>query len=320
MTQRVSSLYPQGQAVIERVCVFGATGMLGTAMIAALHKAGHVVTAFSRTRHKDRPGFAHWDPAAGTIDAARLQGADAVVNFAGESIGEDRWTAARKQRLIESRVGSTELLARTLAALPVRPAVFVNASAVGFYGDRGDDAVYEDSPRGQGFLAELVERWEAATAPAADAGIRVVLPRYGVVLAREGGALPKMLAPFRLGLGGRFGSGQQRMPWITLADAIGATSFAMRHPELSGPVNVTAPENVTNALFTETLATVLHRPAAIAVPAFVLKAALGAQMATELLLTGANARPKKLEVSGYRFEHPRLIDALEALLGAQTSS
>jgi len=320
VTQRVSSLYPQGKAVIERVCVFGATGMLGTAMVAALHKAGHVVTAFSRTRHGDRPGFAHWDPDAGTIDAARLQGADAVVNFAGESIGEGRWTEARKQRLIESRVGSTGLLARTLATLPVRPAVFVNASAVGFYGDRGDDAVYEDSPRGQGFLAELVERWEAATAPAADAGIRVVLPRYGVVLAREGGALPRMLAPFKLGLGGRLGSGAQRMPWVTLTDAIGATCFALRHPELNGPVNVVAPENITNALFAETLATVLHRPAAFPVPAFVLKAALGSQMANELLLTGANARPRKLEVTGYRFEHPRLIDALETLFGVQTSS
>jgi uncharacterized protein (TIGR01777 family) len=300
--------------VIERVCVFGATGMLGTAMIAALHKAGHVITAFSRTRHANRPGFAHWDPAQGTIDAARLQGADAVINFAGESIGEGRWTAARKRRLIESRVASTDLIARTLAVLPVRPAVFVNISAVGFYGDCGDDAVYEDSPRGRGFLAELAERWEGATAPAADAHIRVVLPRLGVVLAREGGALPKMLVPFKLGLGGRLGSGEQRMPWVTLTDAIGATAFAMRHPELNGPVNVVAPENVTNALFTETLAGVLHRPAAIPVPAFVLKASLGTEMATELLLTGANVRPKKLEVTGYRFEHPRLIDALEALL------
>jgi len=312
---RISSLYPQGKAVIERVCVFGATGMLGTALIAALHKAGHVVTAFSRARHADRPGFAHWDPAAGTIDLARLHGADAVVNFAGESIGEGRWTTARKQRLIDSRVTTTDLIARSLAALPVRPAVFVNASAVGFYGDRGDEAVYEDSPRGEGFLAELAERWEQATAPAAAAGIRVILPRYGVVLAREGGVLPRMLTPFKLGVGGRLGSGQQRMPWVALTDAIGATCFAMRHAELSGPINVVAPESVTNELFTDTLAAALHRPAAIPVPAFVLKAGMGAQMATELLLTGANVRPKKLEEAGYRFEHPRLQDALEALFG-----
>jgi uncharacterized protein (TIGR01777 family) len=225
----VSSDYPQGRALIERVCVFGATGMLGTALIAALHKAGHVVTAFSRTRYANRPGFAHWDPTAGTIDLARLHGADAVVNFAGESIGEGRWTAARKQRLIDSRVAATDLVARALTTLPVRPAVFVNASAVGYYGDCGDDAVYEDSPRGQGFLAEMAERWEQATAPAAEAGIRVVLPRYGVVLAREGGVLPRMLTPFRLGVGGRLGSGEQRMPWVALTDAIGATAFAMRH-------------------------------------------------------------------------------------------
>jgi uncharacterized protein (TIGR01777 family) len=299
--------------VIERVCVFGATGMLGTALIAALHRAGHVVTAFSRTRYSDRPGFAHWDPTAGTIDLARLQGADAVVNFAGESIGDGRWTAARKQRLIDSRVVATELVARALTTLPVRPAVFVNASAVDYYGDCGDDAVYEDSPRGQGFLAELAERWEQATAPAADAGIRVVLPRYGVVLAREGGALPRMLTPFKLGVGGRLGSGEQRMPWVALTDAIGATSFAMRHSELSGPVNVVAPENVTNALFADTLAATLHRPAAIPVPGFVLKAAFGSEMARELLLTGANVRPKKLEIAGYRFELPRLEDALAAL-------
>ena len=314
MSERVTSHYPQGKAVIERICVFGATGMLGTALIAALHKAGHVVTAFSRTRHENRPGFAHWDPDAGTIDAARLHGADAVVNLAGESIGDSRWTSARKQRLVNSRVLATELLARTLAALPVRPAVLINASAVGYYGDRGDDAVYEDSPRGEGFLAELAERWERATAPVAEAGIRVVLPRFGVVLAREGGALPKMLTPFKLGVGGRLGSGKQRMPWVALADAIGATAFAMRHVELSGPVNVVAPEGVTNALFTETLASALHRPAAIPVPAFVLKASLGAEMARELLLTGANVRPRKLEEAGYRFELPRLEDALEAIL------
>ena len=318
MAQGIGSLYPHGKAVIERVCVFGATGLLGTALIAALHKAGHVVTAFSRTRYADRPGFAHWDPPAGTIDAARLHGADAVVNFAGESLGDGRWTDARKQRLINSRVLATELIAGALAKLPVRPAVFVNASAVGFYGDRGDDAVYEDSPRGDGFLAELAERWEQATAPAVEAGIRVVLPRYGVVLSREGGALPKMVTPFKLGLGGRLGSGEQRMPWVALADAIGATAFAMRHAELSGPVNVVAPEGVSNELFADTLAAVLHRPAAIPVPAFVLKARLGAQMARELLLTGANVRPKKLEEAGYRFELPRLQDALEALF--QTAS
>jgi uncharacterized protein (TIGR01777 family) len=296
------------------VCVFGATGLLGTALIAALHKAGHTVTAFSRTRHDDRPGFAHWDPQAGTIDAARLHGADAVVSFAGESLGEGRWTKARKQQLIDSRVASTDLLARTLSALPVRPAVFVNASAVGYYGDCGDDAVYEDSPRGKGFLAELVERWEQATEPAREAGIRVVLPRMGVVLARDGGALPRMMTPFKLGVGGRLGSGRQRMPWIALPDAVGAITFAMRHAELSGPVNVVAPEGISNALFTENLAAALHRPAAIPVPAFALKAALGAEMATELLLTGANVRPRKLEVAGYRFELPRLEDALHAIL------
>jgi len=318
VTDSVSSLYPQGKPAIARICVFGATGLLGTALIASRHRQGQTVTAFSRTRRPDQPGFGHWDPAAGTLDAHRLEGADAVVNLAGEDIGEGRWTAARKQRLRDSRVRSTELLAKTLASLARPPAVLINASAVGFYGDRGDDAVYEDSPRGQGFLAELCEAWEAATTPAADAGIRVARLRFGVVLTPTGGALAKMLGHFRLGLGGKLGSGYQRMPWIALPDAVGATTFAMRHPELSGPVNVVAPEPINNALFTEMLASVLGRPAPLPVPAFVLKATLGAEMAQELLLTGANVRPRKLEVAGYRFEYPRLQDALEALL--QTSS
>jgi uncharacterized protein (TIGR01777 family) len=311
---RPSSLYPLGKPVIDRVCVLGATGLLGTALIAHLHKGGYTVTAFSRARHPERAGFAYWNPEAGEIDTGRLQGADAVINLAGENIGDGRWTKGRKRRLRESRVASTELIATALARLPVRPSVLVNAAAVGYYGDCGDQAVYEDSPRGRGFLAELCEQWEAATAPAEAADIRVVRLRMGIVLARDGGALAKLLGPFKLGLGGRFGSGEQRMPWISITDAVGVIAFAMRHPELTGAVNVVAPESVTNAAFTETLAHVLGRPAALPVPAFVLKTALGAEMAQELLLGGANVRPRKLEEVGYRFEYPRLEDALLAIL------
>jgi uncharacterized protein len=308
------SVYPEDSPSIARVCIFGATGMLGTALLAALHRDGASAVSFSRSRKEGRPGFAHWDPDAGTIDSARLRGADAVVNLAGENIAGARWTKARKQRLVDSRVRTTELIARTLCELDDRPKVWINASAVGYYGDRGDDAVYEDSPPGSGFLAELCQAWEAATEPAAQVGLRVVRMRFGVVLARAGGALGSMLAPFKLGLGGRLGSGEQRMPWISLSDAANVMRFAMRHPDLAGPVNAVAPESVTNRQFTETLARVLHRPAAIPVPAFALKAAIGSELAQQVLLTGANVRPRKLEIAGYRFEYPRLDDALEAML------
>jgi uncharacterized protein (TIGR01777 family) len=311
----LASVYPAGSPAISRVCIMGASGLVGTDLAATLLKSGVFVTAFSRKPAGDRPDAGYWNPDAGTIEVARLEGTDAVVNLAGENLAAKRWTDARKRRLWSSRVDSTGMLCRALAQLERRPVVLVNASAVGFYGDRGDEAVYEESHAGTGFLAELCQAWEAATAPAVAAGIRVVQLRYGVILTPRGGALAKMLGPFKLGLGGRFGSGEQRMPWIALADAVGATRFAMRHPALSGPVNAVAPEPINNSLLTEALGRVLHRPVALPVPAFALKAALGAEMARELLLSGANVRPRRLEVAGYRFEYPRLDDALEAMLG-----
>lgn len=292
----------------------GASGLIGTALTSGLHRSGIAVTAFSRKRHGDRPGVGHWNPETGAIDAERLR-ADAVVNLAGSNLGEGRWTEARKRTFRSSRVDATSLLCRTLASLDRPPPVLINASAVGYYGDCGDEAVFEDSPPGQGFLAELCQAWEAATEPAKAAGIRVVNLRLGVVLTRDGGALQKMLVPFRLGLGGRLGSGEQRMPWIALADAVSATWFALRNAELSGPVNAVAPESVTNEQFTDTLAAVLGRSTFLPVPGFALRAVLGGEMARELLLGGANVRPKRLEETGFRFEYPRLHDALEAILG-----
>ncbi|MFI5306731.1 MAG: TIGR01777 family oxidoreductase [Polyangiales bacterium] len=320
MPEPVTSIYPEGSPTISRVCVLGASGLVGTALISSLLKAGVAVTAFSRTRRGDAAGLGHWDPAAGQIEAARLEGADAVANFAGANLGEGRWTAARKRELWASRVDSTALLCRALAGLQRKPAVLVNASAVGFYGHRGDDAVYEDSPPGKGFLAELCEAWEAATEPAVAAGIRVVKMRFGVILTPEGGVLARMLPTFRHGLGGRFGGGEQRMPWIALADAVSATRFAMRHPDLAGPVNAVAPEPVTNAQLCDALAHALGKRAPLPVPALALKAMFGAEMARELLLTGANVRPRRLEITGYRFEYPRLEDALEAMFGAQSGA
>jgi len=320
MSESVTSIYPEGSPTISRVCVLGASGLLGTTLVSSLLKAGTAVTAFSRERRGSSPGLGHWDPAAGQIDAERFEGADAVVNFAGANLGDGRWSDARKRELWASRVDSTSLLCRTLAGLHEKPVVLVNASAVGYYGHRGDEAVYEDSPPGKGFLAELCEAWEAATEPATGVGIRVVKLRFGVILTPAGGVLARMLPAFRLGVGGRFGGGEQRMPWIALPDAISATRFAMRHPDLHGPVNAVAPEPVTNAQLCEAVAHAVGRKPGFAVPAFALKFAFGAEMARELLLTGANVRPRRLEVAGYRFEYPRLEDALEAMLGPQSAA
>lgn len=288
----------------------GATGLVGRALCAALERAGVRVTRYSRSAG---PGFAHWDPSKGEIDAAPLASADAVINLAGEGLADKRWTDKRKQLLRDSRVQTTWLLARTLAKLETPPKVLVNASAVGYYGDRGEEAVYEESPPGHGFLAELCQAWEAAVRPAADRGIRVVTPRFGIVLTVEGGALARLLPIFRSGVGGRLGSGMQFMPWIAMQDAVSVVRFLMGAQHVSGPVNAVAPEATTNASFTETLAHVLKRPAFLSVPNFALKTVFGELSRT--LLEGANVRPRVLELSGFRFDYPRLEDALEAVVG-----
>lgn len=289
----------------------GGKGLLGTALAEGLRASGVEVTVYSRA--PSGPGEARWAPGVGEIDRGPLGRADAVVNLAGESLAGGRWTTARKQRFIDSRVKVTGLLVRTLAELASPPSVLVNASAVGFYGDRGDTAVGEHSAAGGGFLAELCQAWEAATAPATAGGIRVVLPRFGVILAPGGGALRSMLPAFRLGAGGRLGSGEQFMPWIALPDAAGVVRFAIERTDISGPVNAVAPDACTNAQFSDALAQALHRPAMLPVPAIALRALLG-EMAEELLLQGANVRPLELERAGYRFEYPRLVDALAVLL------
>lgn len=305
---------------ISRVCLFGASGMLGGELASRLRADGVQVTSYTRKPSSRGASHAHWDPAHGVLDRDPLSGADAVVNLAGENLAGGRWSERRKALLRASRVESTALLSRALAELEQPPRVLVNASAVGYYGHT-DLAVDESSPRGEGFLASLCEQWEAATAPAAEAGIRVVCLRLGVVLAARGGALAKMLPAFRLGVGGRLGSGEQPFPWVGIADAVAVIRFAMQQPGLRGAVNVVAPEAVTNAQFTDALGHVLSRPTALPVPAFALRAALG-ELADEALLSGANVRPQVLEREGFRFETPRLSDCLQRLLGvpAQTSS
>jgi uncharacterized protein (TIGR01777 family) len=297
-----------------RVLVSGSHGLVGSALIPLLTTGGHDAVPLVRGP-VDAAGEARsWDPAAGNLEPAVFDGVDAVVHLAGESIA-GRWTAAKKERIRESRVNSTRLLAERLAALQRPPRTLVCASATGYYGDGGDTLLREDSPTGSGFLSDVCREWEAATEPARKAGIRVVLLRFGVVLSPAGGALARMLPPFRLGAGGPMGSGRQFWSWIALDDAIGAVRHALVTDDLEGPVNVVAPHPLTNGDFTAVLAGVLRRPAILPVPRLVARLALG-EMAQALLLSSARVEPAALEQSGYAFRHPDLEDALRHLLGA----
>jgi uncharacterized protein (TIGR01777 family) len=296
------------------VLVTGASGLVGTALTHFLTTGGHTVVPLVRSPGSGDRRRPHWDPAAGTIDTASLEGIDAVVHLAGENIAGGRWTPARKARIRESRVQGTRLLAEALARLTQPPQVLVSASAVGYYGSRGDESVTEESEPGLGFLAEVCRAWEAATAPAAQRGIRVVHARLGVVLSLRGGALAKLLPPFRAGLGGKVGTGRQFMSWVHVDDAVGAVHHALMDGSLAGAVNVTAPDPVTNLEFTRALGRVLVRPTLAPLPATPARLLFG-EMADALLLEGVRALPARLEAGGYRFRHPRVEDALRFELG-----
>jgi uncharacterized protein (TIGR01777 family) len=296
-----------------KVAITGASGFVGAALVPFLTTGGHEVVRLVRRAPKAKDE-ARWDPEAGLIDAAALEGVDAVVNLSGENIAGGRWTDARKALLRSSRVGPTGLLARTLAGLKHKPKVLVSASAVGYYGDRGDVWVTEKDAPADDFLARLSVEWEKATEPASSAGIRVVHPRIGVVLSPAGGALGKMLLPFRAGLGGVVGPGTQYMSWIALDDLLGVVHHLLGRPDLEGPVNTAAPEPVTNAVFTKTLGRVLGRPTVAPVPAFALRLAFG-EMADAALLSSTRVRPERLQASGYRFRFPDLEGALRHVLG-----
>lgn len=296
-----------------KVAITGATGLIGRALVPFLTTGGHEVTRLVRRRDALAPGDTYWNPERGEIDAAALDGVDAVINLAGETLSE-RWTPAHKRAIRDSRVKGTALLARTLAGLPNPPKVFISVSAVGYYGDGGDRILDESSPAGTDFLATVARDWEAAAEPAAQRGIRVVHPRMGVVLAAHGGILERLLPPFKLGMGGKLGSGAQWMSWIALDDLIGALHFLLFTPSLSGPVNVTSPNPVTNAGLAKTLGHVLGRPAIAAVPSLVLKLTFG-EMADTMLLAGQRVLPRKLEAAGFEFRHPKLEEALRWELG-----
>jgi len=293
------------------VALSGASGLLGSALRPALTTAGWQVRPL--VRRAAHPGEVRWDPAAGTLDTAALAGVSAAVHLAGESVAEGRWTGAKKARIRNSRILGTHLLSESLARLPQRPDVLVSASAIGIYGDRGDELLNEDSPLGSDFLAEVGKEWEAATAPAADAGIRVVHLRFGIVLARDGGALPRMVRPFLLGAGGPIGSGRQWMSWIALDDAVRVVLNVLQNPEARGPFNAVAPEPVRNTDFAACLGDVLHRPALIPVPAFALRLLFG-EMADAALLSSQRVLPVRLGALGFEFRHPTLSGTLRAVL------
>jgi uncharacterized protein (TIGR01777 family) len=295
-----------------KVLVTGGTGLIGTALSDALRERGDLAVAITRGRHA--PGEFSWDPERGELEADRLEGADAIVNLAGESIGDAKWTPQTKRRILESRTKGTTLLAQTIASLVRPPKVFVSGSAIGYYGDRGDEELTEESVPGGGFLSDVVVQWEEATAAADQAGIRTVRIRTGIVLARHGGALARMLLPFRLGLGGRVGPGTQWMSWISLEDEVGAILHAIDHDDVIGAMNATAPHPVTNKKFVETLAHVLHRPAKLPTPLPVLKTRYGDELVRELLCFSQRVKPHVLEESGYEFRYPHLVDALRATL------
>ena len=293
------------------VLISGATGLIGSALVPELEANGHSVTRLSRSQ--SGADTVRWDLSAGAIDGD-LEGTEAVVHLAGESIAQGRWSPDKKRRILDSRGQGTRLLAERLAALAAPPKVVVSISAVGYYGDRGDEVLTEESAPGADFLAKVCREWEAAAEPARRAGIRVVHPRLGIVLSPQGGALGTTLPIFKLGGGGKIGSGRQWWSWVALDDVVGSIVHALTDETVEGPVNVGSPNPMTNAEYTKALGRVLGRPTVLPLPAPVARIMLG-EVADALLLASQRMRPAKLEVTGYAFRYPQLEGALEHLLG-----
>ena len=297
----------------QKILITGASGLIGSALVTTLESAGHQVIRAVRREVRDAAKELHWDPAGGELDPSVLAGVDAVVHLAGANIAGKRWSAAYKKILLDSRVAGTSLLSEAIAQADPKPKVLACASAIGIYGDRGDELLDETSPQGENFLPEVCMQWERACQPARDAGIRVANLRFGVVLSPAGGALAQMLTPFKLGTGGILGSGNQYFSWISLDDAVDAIQHVLQHDQLSGPVNLVAPSPVTNREFTKTLGKVLSRPTILPMPAFAARLLFG-ELADALLLASARVSPKALTESGYNFRHAELEPALRHLL------
>jgi uncharacterized protein (TIGR01777 family) len=304
---RPCSVFPD--EVFVRILISGASGLIGRALAERLRSAGDSVQTLVRRNQEQSEGEIAWDPDAGVLDSSRLDGVDAVVHLAGKPIAS-RWTEDTKKAIRDSRVRGTKLLAEVVARLPQKPNVFISASAIGFYGPRGDESLDETSTPGRGFLADLCQEWEEAAAPARDAGIRTVKLRTGLVLSRAGGMLARVLPHFKMGAGGVVGTGRQWLSWISLADATAAIQHAIATAELSGPVNLTAPQPVPNLEFSRTLGRLLGRPTLVPLPAFAVKMLFG-EMGDELLLAGQRVLPNKLLASGFQFAHSDLVSALQ---------
>jgi len=289
-----------------KIAMTGSSGLVGTALMPLLAAGGHDIVRLQRP--------SDWNPERRTVNGSALSGTDALIHLAGENIAAGRWTAARKQRILDSRMQATRFISEAISQLNPSPTVLVSASAIGYYGDRGGEVLREESPPGKGFLADVCRQWEAATESATRKGIRVVHLRIGIVLSPKGGALAKMLLPFKMGLGGRIGSGQQYWSWISLDDLCAAIVHSIQAPGLHGPVNIVSPTPVTNAEFTKALGRALGRPTIFPMPAFVARAALG-EMADPLLLASARVEPAKLVSSRFVFRYPELEPTLKSLLG-----
>ena len=298
----------------QTLAISGSRGLIGQRLTAFLTTGGHAVRRLVRPPVSAGPNDIQWNPDAGQLDRAALEGVDAIIHLSGADLAEHRWTELRKSQIRDSRINSTRLIAEAVAGMQRRPKVLICASAVGIYGDQGDTLVDERSGPGKGFLAELCQAWEAAAEPARKAGIRVVNLRFGFVLAREGGALAKLITPFSLGLGGRIGKGNQAISWIGAEDVIGTIYRALFDPRVSGPVNVVAPQPVTNREFTRVLSRLMARPALLPLPGFAVKLALG-EMGEELLLKGARVHPGRLNAIGFQYVHDNLQSALSQELG-----
>jgi len=296
-----------------KILVSGAHGLVGKALSTALTKDGHKIVSLVRHNRAMGKSEIEWHPNQGLIDAEHIEGFDAVVHLAGESIASGRWNERKKTAIRESRVKGTALLSQSLACLSRRPTAFICASAIGYYGNRGDELLTENSAPGNEFLSEVCVAWEKASAAAAEAGIRTVNARFGIILDANGGALQKMVAPFRMGIGGKVGDGKQWMSWIALEDVVGGLRFVLENSSLKGPVNFVAPNPVTNAEFTKTLGDVLSRPTIFPVPAFAARLAFG-EMADALLLASQKVAPTRLLESGFRFEYSELKSALKHIL------
>jgi uncharacterized protein len=295
-----------------KVLIAGASGLVGSALIPSLVAEGAAVTRLVRSA--PAPGEIQWHPNQDQIDSGKLEGFDAIINFAGENIAGGRWTDDQKRKIRDSRVNGTHLISEAIAKLEQKPNVFLCASATGIYGDRGDEILDEQSDSGGGFLAGVCREWEKATEPAMAAGVRTVHLRFGPILAREGGMLAKLLTPFKMGMGGKVGSGKQYISWVSIGDVIEAVKLALHNDSIRGPLNIVSPNPVTNEVFTKTLGHVLNRPTALAMPAFAARLAFG-EMADEMLLASQRVIPRKLNDAGFEFQQPELEDALRKNVG-----